>query len=113
MSAGPCKIEVTTPEASNLKIRISLFAADEKMEITGSAIHEVESNPYLSSKTELQWTLQTDGHYVVTIASIEQKASDAVNGYEFPVYGSMVRLVAPFSTNTIMPNLTTRFVTAL
>jgi hypothetical protein len=92
MASGPCKIEVTTPAASNLKFRISLFAVDEGLEVKSAAIREVESNPYLSPKTVLQGTLKKAGEYLITIASIEHKTSDAVNGYEFPVYGSMVRL---------------------
>lgn len=90
MAPGPCRIEVMTPKESNLKFRLSIFALDESLEVRGSAVRSVESNPYISQVTELKGKLLKPGPYLITIQSIGQDESDASNGCSFPVYGSMV-----------------------
>jgi hypothetical protein len=91
MAPGPCKIEITTPEFSNLKFKMSLFAVDEDtLQIIGSPVREVESNPYVSRTTTLKGTLKRAGSYLITIKSIAQTTSDANNGCSFDDYGSMV-----------------------
>lgn len=90
VSSGPCMIEVMTPKEPNLKFRLRISALDENMEITKSVVSEVESNPYVSPITELKAKIPTAGPYLITIQSIAQEASDASNGFSFPVYGSMV-----------------------